>query len=108
MTKDDGRPEWDGELGDALVGCRVIIGLTYKTAGGEVKRREQLHGVVARADASGVRVRLQGAREGEFYELPPHPSAFNVADPGVYRLRGTGEEIVDPDFVTTWTINAPD
>jgi hypothetical protein len=36
--------------------------------------------------------------------LPPDPSAFRKAEPGLYRLRSTDMEITNPDFIATWTV----
>ena len=38
------------------------------------------------------------------FQLPPAPSVYYVAEPGEYRLRSTGELVVNPDFVTTWEV----
>lgn len=40
--------------------------------------------------------------------LPPDLSAFRKADPGIYRLRSTGQEIVDPDYIACWKVTQPD
>ena len=40
------------------------------------------------------------------FTLPPDPDAFERAEPGVYTLKGTGDIVVDPDFVTAWTVEA--
>jgi hypothetical protein len=43
-------------------------------------------------------------REGTQVVLPADEAAYEVAVPGTYRLTGTGEEVIDPDYVTTWTL----
>jgi hypothetical protein len=107
--EDDGQPPWDDADAEALVGSHVLIGLTHCSASGEVIDREQLHGLVQKADRrEGFLISLQGAHEGESQRFPPHPAAFEVANPGVYRLRTTGEEVVDPDYLATWTVTKPD
>lgn len=35
-------------------------------------------------------------------------AALKVARRGEYRLKATGEILVDPDFVSTWVVSAPD
>jgi hypothetical protein len=108
-THDDGPPPWDSSDAQALIGSRVLIGLSYCSASGLETHREQLHGVVLSADQhDGVEVRLHGAHQGEVRRFPPDPGAFEVANPGVYRLRTTGEEVIDPDYLATWTITEPD
>lgn len=43
-------------------------------------------------------------RAGAPVVLPADESAYETAPPGVYRLTDTGEEVVNPDYVTTWTL----
>ena len=63
------------------------------------------HGRIALVDPDdGIRVVLS---DGEVLTLPPDLDAFRAAAPGIYRLRSTGEEVVDPDFTTVWTIREP-
>ena len=100
-------PPWDDAAAQELIGCTVIIGLTYRSPGNE-DRQEQMHGVITAADArDGIEVTLSGSREGEAYVLPPHLAAFERARPGSYRLRSTAETIEDPDYVTTWVSETP-
>ncbi len=49
-----------------------------------------------------VRLRLTS---GGHYDLPPDVRTFEEARPGEYRLRSTGEIVVDPDFTSTWIVN---
>jgi hypothetical protein len=101
------RPDWDQAFADHLLGKTVLVGLTYVNDADEVIRQVQMHGVVGLTDAgSGVRLDLQGAKSGQTYWLPPQVDNFEPAASGVYRLRETGEEVVDPDFISTWTIHA--
>ncbi len=105
MEPDD-RPAWDQERASKLIGARVLIGLTHKRPEGP--ELEQMFGRVRSAIAGkGIEVVLEGARAGETYWLPPHPAAFFPAAPGEYRLRSTGELVIDPDFLTTWDIEPP-
>lgn len=103
---DDGPPLWDKARGAALLGTRVLVGFTY--AGPTWERLEQMHGIVTVSDRDqGIEITLEGAKLGEKIWLPPDLDAFTPASPGEYRLRGTGEIVVDPDYFATWVINAP-
>lgn len=105
---DGPRPGWDAKAANAIVGDRVIIGLTYLDEAGDVERRVQFHGrIVAADEREGFKVALEGERAGETYSLPPDLTRIEKAPPGSYRLRSTGEEIVDPDFLSNWTVTRP-
>ncbi|SRR6266480_5059619 len=104
----DSRPAWDSALAASLVGKYVLIGLTYCDHNDKLIEQKQIHGMIIKADAKdGFAVKLEGQKAGEIYWLPPDPRAFQDARPGEYRLRSTGEIVVDPDFVSNWTINRP-
>lgn len=108
-VEDDGPPAWDEGLATYAPGKYLLVGITYLDAEGVFLRQAQMHGVIESADPKhGFRVALRGARDGEFYTLPPDPRAFQPAAPGEYRLRESGETIVDPDLLATWTLYAPE
>lgn len=85
-----------------MIGKHVLIGLTYLDNNDEVIRKEQKHGLIVSADDEGVNVRLSKSRE-EIW-LPPHREAYEEAAEGEYRLRATGEVVVDPDLLCKWTV----
>jgi hypothetical protein len=89
---------------EELLGKTVLVGLTYASPDGDVRERRQMHGVIESADDAGVGIREPS---GALFTLPPGFDAFEVADPGEYTLRGTGEVVVDPDLLCSWTITAP-
>jgi hypothetical protein len=101
---DEGRPPFDVDMATRLIGKHVLIGLTYKDTGGKVIRQEQKHGSVEFVDKkNGIGIRLS---DGDLYWLPPDLRSWKPAVPGQYRLRSTGEVVVDPDYLTTWIVNA--
>jgi len=103
-----GRPDWDEELAETVIGATVIVGLTTIGASGQVAQQIQMHGTITKASPNdGIVIALAGKRAGETYTLPPHLQALTPAKAGEYRLRSTGEVIVDPDYTTSWTINKP-
>lgn len=106
---DDGRPLWDPKIAVALIGKRVLVGITDLAPDGSVIGKRQVHGDAIRADRRmGIALRLVGARAGEEIVLPPDTRAFHPAAPGEYRLRETGEVVKDPDFLTTWSFRERD
>lgn len=95
---------WDDETIERMLGKTVLIGLTI--VGTEGTTLEQMFGTVVAADPkAGFTIALEGSRAGDNYYLPPQPDAFFEARPGEYRLRKTGEIVVNPDYTTKWTIN---
>ncbi|HZR24299.1 MAG TPA: hypothetical protein VFA59_11965 [Vicinamibacterales bacterium] len=100
------RPTLDPDLVGTVVGKHLLVGLTFVKYGGEVIEQKQLHGTVERInDLEGIVIRLP---DGTLYKLPPDLRGIKEAAPGVHRLRSTGEEVVNPDYVYTWTITRPD
>ena len=96
--------DWDDVLANSMIGKSVIIGFTYRTADGVIRERTQHYGVIESVSQSnGIVVRLDEA-EGKTLALPPAPFTIIPAERGTYRLRESGRQIVDPDFVTTWTV----
>ena len=90
-------------------GAIVLIGVTEADPDGTVVRQYQLWGIIESVcPCCGITVELHGeGRHRKSYRLPPAPEALERAAPGHYRLTSTGEVIVDPDYVTSWTITPP-
>lgn len=102
-------PAWDEDRARSFIGKYVLIGISHYEADGETFiEQQQMHGVIRTVDpVDGITVALRGERDGETTSLPPFVPAFEDALPGEYRLRETGEIVVDPDFTTTWKIVRP-
>jgi hypothetical protein len=105
FTPRPGSPEFTDEDAAALVGRHMLVGLTYLDVSDNVIERRQLHGRVLRASKlEGIVIQLDS---GEEFALPADLDAIRPADPGQYRLRGTGEVVTDPDFLATFTVTEP-
>ena len=99
--------DWDECVAQELLGSIVIVGLTYVDPEGQYQDHIQLYGVVTVADKeSGIAIECHGqVWNGQEHWLPASTAAFHKAEPGRYRFCSTGELIVDPHYVTTWTVN---
>ena len=86
-----------------LLGKHVLVGITKIDSAQNIVSQDQFHGVVTAID-SVIHIRLS---TGADYTLPPDPASFFPATPGEYRLRATGEAVVDPNFTASWTVQAP-
>lgn len=100
-------PAFDQALADSYVGKYILVGITYVDHTGKEVRREQLHGVIERASPDGILISLRGTRQGESWNMPPALDAIRPANPGMYTLYGTGEDIEDPDLLATWEVRKP-
>lgn len=95
---------WDEELADDLMGRVILVGLTRLNPAGEQIERTELYGHVVSVDRRrGIKLSLSGRREGETYTPPPDTSALQPAALGNYTLNATGETVIDPDYVCSWT-----
>jgi hypothetical protein len=96
----------DEEFAAELIGTHLLVGLTNVDHAGNVIDKRQFHGKVVRASvAEGVTL-LDS--EGQEHWVPLRRDAFEPAEPGEYHLRSTGEVVVDPTWLTRWTVYPPD
>jgi hypothetical protein len=88
-----------------MVGHRLLVGISYVDDAGNVTGRQQFCGRVLDVADGVVVVERAGASEPAV--LPADVAAFRRAPSGQYRLAASGEVVVDPDFITTWQVQAP-
>ena len=106
-TSDHWQPYFDEKEAKAIIGKHLLVGVTHRNYSDEVTGVEQFHGEIIRASREeGIILRLSGS--GEERWVPPDLSRLEQADPGEYRLKSTGEVVVNPDFLSTWTVYPPD
>lgn len=101
-----GASAWDEQRAQSLLGKHVLVGITYLEADGQtVAAQVQLHGTVVSVDQkNGIEISRRGLNEGEPFWLPPATGPFEDASPGEYNLHSTGEILVNPDIISTWTV----
>lgn len=106
MSEDiDSREVWNTGLAEALPGKCLLVGITYVAEDGSLIEQQQFFGEVQSAHPrKGILLALQGRRTGEQYNLPPDTRSIELAAPGEYRLRSTGEVVVDPDYTVTFSL----
>lgn len=94
-------PFFDESYADSLIGKHVIVGYTHKNKKGKVVKQEQKHGRVLRVNSSeGVVIKQHNS--DTTFSLPPDFRTWEKAKLGEYRLRSTGEVVVNPDYLTNW------
>ncbi len=88
-----------------IIGKTVLIGITHVNALDEAVLKTQLYGVITEANPDeGIYVSIVG--QEECFTLPPDLSALRPAAKGEYKLHATGEVVLDPDYISTWTVHA--
>ena len=87
-----------------ILGKTVLVGLTYLSPEDKVIERKQFWGTVIESNERAIRIRQ---KNNDILTLPPDLSSTKAAPRGEYRLRTTGERIVDPDYLITWYIHTP-
>ena len=101
----DIQPEFDEKAAQGLVGKYVLVGVTYTDDRDEPVGQKQYHGRIVRANAREGVVIVQ--QSGDEMRLPPFLKAFQPARPGEYRIRSTGEVVMNPDYTCTWSVKEP-
>lgn len=102
----DGDEDWDQAFADDLIGCTLLVGLTYLAPDDTVVDSKQVFGTVDSVDMSAGIVIRQHA-DGEPFTIAPLLDAIDPADPGVYQLRDEDEAVENPDFTALITVRAP-
>jgi hypothetical protein len=99
-------PTWDDDKARHLVGKIVLVGITRLASDGEtIINREQYFGTIAWADQKrGFQIDCMGSLAGTKKFLPPDLRSFRDASPGKYRLKLTGEIVINPEVLSTWYI----
>jgi len=86
-----------------LIGKHILIGVTYLDEDENVVSQYQTHGKIVEIDpATGISIeKADGA--GKF-TIPVGSDNLWPAEPGEYRIRSSGEVVIDPDFLSTWNV----
>ncbi len=99
-------PQLDESSASEFIGKTILVGVTYLDRDDNVVARKDWSEIIrSYSNQDGIRIDLDDSAEPCC--LPPDPNAIRKADPGVYRLRSSGKEVVDPDFTTVWTRKQP-
>jgi len=88
---------------EQYIGHTALVGITYLNADGSVREQVQVHGTVTRINENGWLVLSRPNGQGEC-AFPPR---LKPAKPGEYRLRSTGEVVVDPEFLGVYSVRPP-
>ncbi len=91
------------ELQTFLKGKVFLIGLTFIDEDEKLVEQYQSSGTVGELTDNGF---LKFNRnDGSVFQLPYDKEAINEAAEGEYKEKATGNIIINPDYITTWTIH---
>jgi hypothetical protein len=100
------KPQLDESRATEYIGKTVLLGVTYLDHDEKLLSQHQWFGtIVTFSNTEGIRIKLRDSDAP--CALPPDPRGIRKAKPGIYELRSTGEEIVDPDYLATWRCVKP-
>jgi hypothetical protein len=88
------------------IGKHLLIGVTYLDHAENILEQKQWYGTIIRVnDQEGIVIQRSDIEQE--MKLPPGLRSLKEAPKGEYRMRSTGKIVVDPDFLTTWTVKRP-
>jgi hypothetical protein len=87
-----------------LIGHRLLVGITFLDGAGQITAADQFCGRVLEVTDGVVVVERPG--EDEPAVLPADSAAYRRAETGKYTLTGTGEIVVNPEYICTWQVAA--
>jgi len=104
-----------------IQGKSILVGITFLARDGSLLSMVQFSGKIIRANQKeGIVILSENLKavlgfipassqkyDDTIYKLPPDFSALQVAPEGEYRLKSTGEIVMNPNFLTTWTVTEP-
>lgn len=99
--------ELDETKAREFIGKTVLIGITDLDRDERILGRRQFFGTITEITAKKGIV-VTSHKNGSFVVIPPILSTLQPAEPGVYHLKSTGENIANPDFLTTWDFKKGD
>ncbi len=94
------------QRGPQYLGKHLLVGIQYYQVEGDRKKvvqQEQLHGEIVQANpVDGLVIRQPN---GEEFKMPPDLTMLEPAPKAEFRLRLTGEVVVNPDYVVAWAVD---
>jgi hypothetical protein len=104
----DGRPSWDQDEADWLIGKHVVVGITRLASDGRTaKAQSQYRGKIISADeVNGFKIECEGSFAGKIMTFPADLRAFRYVDGGELK-RPISEVVENPDIISNWTIVEP-
>ena len=94
------------EIETKYLGKHLLVGLTYLNRDESVREQIQHHGIINKVSESTVV--FERADNGDDFSIPLDEDNLKPGEPGaVYKLKSTGEDVENVDFISSWTIHPP-
>ncbi len=101
------RPQLDEARAHEFIGKTILVGVTNYDHDDNLMSRQEYYGTIETySNTEGVRIKLFGS--DDHCCLPPDPGGIQEAEPGVYTLKSTGQQIEDPDYLATLSCTLPE
>lgn len=89
----------------AMIGKKILVGLTYLSSDGEVSDQIQLHGLINTISENSLSFSRSDG-EGDF-SIPFDGDLGRAEEEAVYHLKSTGEEVSGVSYLASFTIHKP-
>jgi hypothetical protein len=96
---------WD-ELKLYLIGKLFLIGISCVDENDNLIEQIQTSGNVKELTDEGILILTRS--DNSIFKIPYDNENISIAEKGEYRERQTGIIVVDPDYITSWTITIHD
>ena len=88
-----------------FLGKYILVGVTYLNPDGTIREMIEKHGVIKRISNNTLFFICSDSTD---FSIPFDERAISKAPLGTYKLRSTGEEVMNPDYFSTWTVKPPE
>jgi hypothetical protein len=93
---------YDEAFGQSIIGCTIVVGFNRARTDGTLIEKAQDHGTILEStEEDGIVIQKL---DGSTFTIPPDHSALRIAEPGIYTLRATKEQVINPVYTSEWTI----
>ena len=84
------------------IGDRILVRFNFCDEQGNVVEEQQFKGTID--SITEEEVVLTHPENGKKVTLPPHFGSYIRPEAGTYQLPSTGETMMNPDYITEWTL----
>jgi hypothetical protein len=79
-----------------------LVGITFTDKDNNLIEQYQTHGTIKSIQDHTITILRN---DNSLYHIPFDTDAIYKAEPGEYKEKSTGIVVVNPDYITTWTVS---